>query len=107
MKTDDIVEQKVEEKRNLRSSVSGKDPADKHLHDQPHRTVKRTKSDDSEPASDTPKKKKQRRSVIDKPGTKFHQVANEANRGIVEMLNDMAGKHFLLGEKQQGSKFNY
>lgn len=44
----------------------------------------------------------ERRHVIDRPDTKFHQVKNEANRGIVEMLNEMAGKHFLLGHQQKG-----
>jgi hypothetical protein len=46
----------------------------------------------------------ERKHVIDRPDTKFHQVKNEANRGIVEMLNEMAGKHFLLGHQQNGSK---
>jgi len=44
----------------------------------------------------------ERKHVIDRPDTKFHQVKNEANRGIVEMLNEMAGKHFLLGHQQNG-----
>jgi hypothetical protein len=95
----------------LRSAVRGKEPEGKYLLGTKKRG-KRKMVDSEEEHPDGHHEKKhamdheddhhERKHVIDRPDTKFHQVKNEANRGIVEMLNEMAGKHFLLGHQQNG-----
>lgn len=89
-------ESDTQSKRSLRSDTKGKEEEGKYLFGQGRSTPRRQYT--------TPRKK--RRHTVSDPETKFHEVRNEANRGIVELLNEMSDLYFVIHRDERGSKLS-